>query len=135
MEVYYSGGRLGQAVHSFCKAAGDNFFVTVDGDVSSCLEVTDSKNPRAGTFVYGKIGDGVEISKEKLTQLRARVVENLPYCNDCFAKYSCAGDCLAKVHAQSGDMFDTSSNRRCEINRGALLYSIENKLKGGKNGE
>jgi uncharacterized protein len=129
VEIYYSGGKLGGAMHTFCAASGRNFYVTPQGYVSSCLEVTNDKDPRAKIFFYGKFDNGkLRIQKNRLRLLKSRVVENIPHCGDCFAKFSCCGDCLAKIHTQSGDMFDTSNNRRCEVNRGLLLHEINRKL-------
>lgn len=129
VEVYYSGGRFGGVMHTFCAASGRNFYVTPEGYVSSCLEVTNDKDPKAKIFIYGKFEDGkFTLYPSQLKLLRSRIVENIPYCSDCFAKFTCSGDCLAKVYTQTRDMFDTRGNRRCEINRGILLYEINKSL-------
>ncbi|MDD1777679.1 MAG: radical SAM protein [Candidatus Helarchaeota archaeon] len=128
--IYYSGARSQDVRFLFCGAAGRNFCVTPEGFVSSCNEVTDSGDPRKKTFFYGhysKKKRQFEFSKEKIEFLLSRTVSKIRHCADCFAKYSCAGDCLAKAHYM-GDMFDTSTNERCDINRGVLLYELSEKM-------
>jgi len=133
IDIYYSGGRMGAINDVFCGAAGGNFFVTPEGNVSSCLEVTHKDDPRSKIFLYGSYENNhFNFNNDKLNLLKSRKVCNLDNCSDCFAKYNCAGDCLAKV-ASFGDMFDTSLDYRCDINRGALLYEINKKL--SKNGK
>jgi uncharacterized protein len=128
-EIYYSGGRLVRATRTFCGAAEGGFNVTPTGMVTSCYEVSDEKDPRAKIFIYGKYTDKhFEFYPERLARLNTRIVDNLPHCTDCFAKFCCAGDCLAKTQTK-GSMFDTSTNSRCQINRGSLLYELNNKLK------
>ncbi len=135
ISIHYSGSKLGEVHHYFCGAAGKNFFVTPDGNVTTCLEacregdeksrlfMIGSYNPNQGSFVF---------DTNKTRKLMERRVENVPYCRDCFGKYSCAGDCLAKIFTQSGDLYDPSNNLRCMINRGLLLHDIKKRLKGGK---
>lgn len=135
IEIYYSGAKLENIHNSFCGAAGRNFFVTPDGRVTTCLEVSRREDDMADVFIVGEYDlekGKFEFDNEKIKTLRGRVVENIPNCVDCFAKYNCAGDCLAKSYAQSGSLTDTQNNSRCEINRGILFHDIKQKLKGGK---
>jgi len=128
MGVYYSGGRFDATTNHFCGATGSNFIVTPYGTVTTCLEVSTTKDPRSSVFQIGKQNKGsFQIEQDKIDYLKSRTVDKMSNCTDCYAKYNCAGDCLAKVLAK-GSLFDTSENSRCDINRGVLLYEINKKL-------
>ncbi len=132
VEVYYSGGSVDRVGLTFCGAAGSNFFVTPRGQVTTCLEVCRPEDTHAQTFFVGKYdfkqGKFV-FDQSRIAALGERQVTSMPYCGDCFAKYTCSGDCLAKVVEQSGDMMNPENNWRCEVNRQLLLYRINKLLK------
>jgi uncharacterized protein len=117
--LFYSGARLDVLTDKFCAAPGDGFAVTPEGIVSSCFEVTDPQDPRAELFHYGHF-DAVRreftIDRAKVARLRKLRVENIQFCGDCFCKWHCAGDCLAKalpgVHPE-----DHAGSPRCDLNR------------------
>jgi uncharacterized protein len=72
----------------------------------------------ADTFFYGKpTGDGgYDFDLGVLNNLRDQAVEHRDYCNGCFAKWSCAGDCYHKAIAQTGSTEFVGSDR-CHITR------------------
>lgn len=138
IDVYYSGGKVDAITDHFCGASGSNFFVTPTGNVTSCLEVSRPDDHRAEIFVFGRLQDSkFRFDYDKLASLRARTVHNMPYCEDCYAKFSCAGDCPAKVISSSGSILDPSKNGRCELTQKVLLHNLKRQLnkKAGKNGE
>ncbi len=117
--ITYSAARVDHLKNKFCGAAGTNFFVTSEGLVTSCVEVTKLSEPRAKIFIYGKYDPksiAFVFGYKKLKTLRGRVVSKIKHCNDCFAKYHCAGDCLCKI-ALAGSLDSTDKNPRCIINR------------------
>ena len=130
VNVHYSGSRLDMLTSKFCAAAGDGFAVLPEGVATSCFEVTDLDDPRARIFHYGRY-DGqtgkFAFDEERLRALRGLSVEHLPFCRDCFCKWHCAGDCLAKVFADSGSTEHRGSSR-CELNRALTLGAIEELL-------
>lgn len=121
---------LGESTFKFCGAAGENFVLTPSGHISTCYEVTKEIDPMSDVFFIGKIEDSGEIVffKDKITYLKERDVRNMPHCADCFAKYSCSGDCLVKVGQTTGDIYDTNGYERCEMNRSLLLEKIRKAL-------
>ena len=130
IRLYYSGSQLDNISPRFCGAAGTNFFVTPEGNVTSCLEVSRTDDKIADIFIIGEYnGKNFDIYEDRVEALRNRTVQNIPHCKDCFAKHNCSGDCLAKVCEQSGDMMDTSNNNRCSINQGLLLDEMNRRLK------
>jgi len=129
--VYYSGGSLEKISDHFCGAAGSNFFVTPLGDVTTCLEVCRAEDPRSQIFYIGKYNPQTkkfEFDQNKLANLKNRKVGNMPYCADCFAKFNCAGDCLAKSFSQTNSLLCNEGNSRCRINQGILLNEMIVKL-------
>lgn len=135
INLYNSGSDLDKIGFKFCGAAGDNFFVTPDGNVTSCLEVSRPDDDMNEIFIIGgfdKVKGKFVFNNEKLNALRKRVVQNVAGCEDCFAKYNCSGDCLAKSCASSGNLYNSENNVRCEVNRALLLHEIKQKLKNGK---
>lgn len=131
----YSGSIIEGVYDCFCGSLDKGFFcVLPEGDVTSCLEVCRTSDPRANIFIIGKYDFDAKkfiFYKDRIQTLRSRNVDNIPNCADCFAKYNCAGDCPAKVYTQSGSLFDTSNNIRCDMKRGSIKHVLLEKLKGG----
>ena len=117
--LFYSGARLDVLTNKFCAAPGDGFSVTPEGLISSCFEVADPADPRAELFHYGRydrIRREFTIDLERVDRLRRLRVENIRHCRDCFCKWHCAGDCLAKaLPGKTPD--DHQGSPRCNLNR------------------
>lgn len=131
--LFYSGARLDVLTNKFCAAPGDGFSVTPEGVVSSCFEVTDPADPRAELFHYGhydKERREFTIDRERVTRLRRLRVENILHCHDCFCKWHCAGDCLAKaLPGMSPD--DHVGSPRCHLNREITRLQLDHVARGG----
>jgi uncharacterized protein len=125
--LFYSGARLDVLTNKFCAAPGDGFSVTPEGIVSSCFEVTDSSDPRSELFHYGQYDTGsgkFTIDQKRVARLRQLRVENIQHCRNCFCKWHCAGDCLAK--ALSGvNPEDHNGSPRCNLNRAITRFQIK----------
>jgi uncharacterized protein len=130
--VQYSGGRLPHLGSAFCGASGENFFVTARGDVTSCVEVSCRSDPRASVFLYGRFDPATSSfvfdtkAYRELTRLRVREFES---CKNCFARWHCAGDCLAKAP----DMLQLREQRnsyRCRINQEITLHQLVRQVRG-----
>lgn len=118
LKLRYSGSDLSRVSIRFCGAAGNNCYVTPDGFISSCIEVTSEDDPRSKLFFYGKFNKKTsefDIDKKQLMKLRNMIVQNMWDCQKCFLKWNCAGDCLAKRFYQKGEK--NAEGPRCEINR------------------
>jgi uncharacterized protein len=86
--------------------------------VSACYETFAEESPWAKRFFYGRPneGGGYEFDMNVLDTLRRQTVEHQPYCEGCFAKWHCAGDCHHKaLDVSAGDAFAGSD--RCHITR------------------
>lgn len=123
VELLYSGARFDFLSNKFCMAAGSSFGVTPEGYITSCYEVLDKKNPVSEIFFYGKIENReIHIDQEKLRNLTKLTVFNKEKCQQCFAKFHCAGDCPVKsiLSEQTDDLQDY----RCIINRELTKYQL-----------
>jgi len=125
--LFYSGARIDVLTNKFCAAPGDGFSVTPEGFVTSCFEVTDPSDRRAELFHYGHYGRDKKafvIDHDCVARLRKLRVENIGHCQDCFCKWHCAGDCLAKalpgLHPD-----DHIGSPRCNLNREITRIQLE----------
>lgn len=84
--------------YSFCGFDGPNFAVTPDGDLSGCWESCEVGKD-LDEFIYGKLTNSsseLVINEEKFNKLKERSSQNIPDCQNCFLKWSCAGGCAAE---------------------------------------
>ena len=128
--ISYSAARLGLLTNHFCGITQDSFALSPDGNVSSCYEVFSEDNPWAKVFFYG--APEPEAGKYRfnlpvLNNLRGLAVQHREFCQGCFAKWSCAGDCYHKALTISGaEEFQGSD--RCHITRELTKDQILEKI-------
>ena len=125
----FSAARIGLLTNHFCGVTRDAFALSPDGNVSACYEVFSEDQENADTFFYGKeTADGYQFDMPRLDQLRHQAVQNREYCTDCFAKWTCAGDCLHKSVSESGEIAFGGSDR-CHITRSLTIDQILDRIK------
>lgn len=110
----------------FCGASRDSFVVTAEGLVTACFEVCEACDERASLFIYGKYDPavgGFVFDDRKREALHRLTVNNIPYCQDCFCKYHCCGDCPAKLIG-AGAPETHCGSVRCEMTRALTLRQI-----------
>ena len=106
------------------------FSLSPDGNVSSCYEVFNEENEFADVFFYGSPKEneqGYTFNMTVLNHLRKQTVENREYCHDCFAKWSCAGDCYHKSIIINGKN-EFNGSDRCHITRELTKDQILEKI-------
>ncbi len=132
IRLFYSGADVDRITGTFCTAPSSALVVLQGGEISTCFEVHNLDHPLAGDFIFGKIADGkVQFDEAKWQIVAGRSIDRLPYCEDCFCKYHCAGDCLSKTFsAGSESRFKPSG--RCKINREITKFLILKKIARGK---
>mgnify|MGYP006301828023 CR=1 FL=1 len=130
IKLTYSGNQIGMLRNSFCGTTRDNFAVTPDGYITTCFEVTSKDEPKSDTFFIGRITeDGqIEINPEKRSFLNSLTVENLEYCQNCFAKWHCAGDCVNKIGHEN--YAGKRGHERCHLNRRLLKNHLVGLVEG-----
>lgn len=118
-EMHFSTARVGLLSNHFCGVTQDTFALSPEGNVSACYEVFSEEDPNSKTFFYGSpsaITRGYTFQLPILNNLRKQTVQNREYCQGCFAKWSCSGDCYHRVLKAAGDK-EFNGMDRCEITR------------------
>ncbi len=118
-QIYYSAARVGHLTNHFCGVTQDAFALSPDGNVSACYEVFSEQSPWAGVFFYGRPGSGQSgyvFDRARIEHLRRQAVQHRDYCRGCYARWTCAGDCLHRaLDASNGREFRGTD--RCHITR------------------
>jgi len=127
--VYFSAARVGMVTRHFCGVTRDSFALTPTGDVSACYEAFSENSELAPAFFYGRMDEEgqVELDAMRLAALRKRTVEHRPYCQGCFAKWSCAGDCHVK-HLEYERTGYIEEPPRCRITRQLTLQHVLDRI-------
>lgn len=130
IKLTYSGAQIENLTSSFCGVSNDNFSVTPDGYITTCFEVTSRDDPRAETFFIGRIDEAgrLDVDEQKRAYLHGLKVHNLDYCNDCFAKWHCAGECATKLGHT--DYTGPRGHERCALNRQLVAHRIRQLVEG-----
>ena len=116
--ISFSGARIGGLSNHFCGVTQDSFGLSPDGNVSACYEVFSETDPSAPVFFYGRPDPrgGYDFDLARLAHLRRQSVEHRSFCQGCFAKWTCGGDCYHKSVAVHGTEPFAGSDR-CHIIR------------------
>ena len=74
------------------------FCLTPQGDITICHLASSPKEMRYADCVYGRIEEdgGVFIDTDKFSRLYGKNVFAYNRCRDCFAKWSCGGECMTR---------------------------------------
>jgi uncharacterized protein len=118
-EIMYSAARLNALTNHFCGVTQDSFCLSPQGNVSACYESFSESSQWAEVFFYGKPdgeSNGYVWDQTVLQNLRQQAVQHRPYCQGCFAKWHCAGDCYHKALSVDGNKAFAGSDR-CHITR------------------
>ncbi len=132
-ELKYSGARFGTITNKFCQVSDDLLALTPEGFLSSCYEVGQQDDPRADTFFYGRLNQHtreLDVDMKKVIRLRTLTVEHKSSCDECFCRWSCGGECSAKL-ALAGDAWNASDSPRCIVNRELTLDQMKDYLERG----
>lgn len=117
--IFFSAARAGLLTNHFCGVSQDNFALSATGNVTACYEAFSEESPWAKRFFYGRpdpAGDGYLFDMAVLNELRRWAVEHRSFCNGCFARWSCAGDCYFRALSIHGDG-EIGGSARCYITR------------------
>ena len=118
-EISFSAARVGSLSNHFCGISQDNFCLTADGQVSACYETFIGENEWSEKFFYGAYEPAAQTYRFNLPvldHLREQSVEYRSFCEGCYAKWTCGGDCYHKSLAVNGDGEFRGSDR-CHIIR------------------
>jgi uncharacterized protein len=119
LTLEYSPARLDRRSNHFCGITQDAFSLSADGNVSACYSSFSEDDKLADVFFYGKPdtqSQGYVFDMPALEKLRNWAVRHQDFCDGCFAKWHCAGDCHYNTLSVSGRSKFTGSER-CHITR------------------
>ncbi|UNZ18464.1 radical SAM protein [Streptomyces sp. 891-h] len=129
-ELVYSAARVGTLTNHFCGITQDNFCLTPSGNVSACFEAFSEDNEFADVFFYGSSGpNGYTFDMDALGRLRELGVEQRAFCDGCFAKWNCAGDCYHKSLSANG-RGEFVGSQRCHITRELVKDQLLTRIAG-----
>lgn len=101
------------------------FCITPQGTISVCHLVSSPKEERYKECIYGKIeGETLEIDKSHFNQLYSINLFSYDRCRDCFAKFSCGGECLTRNTIYPADYMQ----KVCNFNRKFVLHQLLEKI-------
>ena len=132
--LHYSGAQLNSLGCCFCGAAGHNFIVLPDGNVTTCFDVCRVSDPRAGYFFYGQYcaeNRSFTFDQERLEVLRHISEIRRQSCESCFLQWHCAGECMAKSVINTNDILMPDPSR-CRINQIVARERLEELLEAGE---
>jgi uncharacterized protein len=132
-DLQYSAARLDVLTNHFCGVSQDSFCVSPDGNVSACYEAFSEDTKWGHVFFYGqpsKDSTGYEFDLTRLQHLRNQAVQHKTYCQGCFAKWHCAGDCYHKS-LRSGPGEEFRGSGRCHITRALTMDLILERIHAG----
>lgn len=116
---------------SFCGALGSGFWLTHQGNISTCAEVMYPENPLAKYFMIGRYDpkkDEFVVDKEKLAILRQRSIDNIAGCSTCFARFHCKGNCPARSLREGAELMDMTDFHACPFIREVIQSRIRDIL-------
>ena len=130
IELIFSSARIDAITSRFCRAYGEGFSLTPKGNVSGCFEVYDESADFAEDVIFGTYDEKQSsyiFDEAKLEKLREHNVGKQTWCNGCFAKWHCSGDCANKArHASIDGEFQGMPS--CDITRSIILHQIVRKI-------
>lgn len=137
MDLTYSGvnSSLTQVNDQFCGVTTPNFIVTPTGLVTACNEVAETSHPFAEHFIYGRLDRQTGrfvFDYKKVARLRSYQPARHPECGECFARFTCAGECLVKNITADGTSRPSIVNPRCTINRELTRHFIIERIQPKK---
>ena len=108
----------------FCSSLqGKNLIITPQGNVTLCLGVQGENDPYSEDFIVGRYSKSSKkfmYDKEKIRKLKTEATRREGNCENCFAKYVCAGGCPLrnKLSRSKRDSY------MCKVNKQLIYESI-----------
>ena len=105
------GIKLSNSLISSCNNVRDVFCggelcFTPSRKIVSCHRMSGENDVHHSLFQYGSFNSEIEISLEKKNAVQHVISNKLERCDECFAKYNCAGGCTYNKQTLTSDQFD-----------------------------
>jgi radical SAM protein with 4Fe4S-binding SPASM domain len=122
IEVYNSISNSVNSLRSrFCRG---EFCVTPTGDIISCHRVSSDKESSFEYFHYGYIDNQIHIDNAKIGKVLKLSKHKKKECEDCFAKWHCAGSCTSEKLLLS----EQQQLYKCDFTKKIITRILEEKL-------
>lgn len=98
------------------------FCLTPQGDISICHLASSPKEDRYFDCIYGHVEDDctIHINTRKFNNLYSRNLFSYERCKDCFAKWSCGGECMTRNDTYPADYMEEV----CRFNRRFIKHLL-----------
>lgn len=111
---------------TFCGATNNNFVITPDGNISTCVEVSSVDDPLSKYYIIGNISDkGIVIDEKKINSIRKFDEGNRIECINCIAEKSCRGNCPVRT-MRMGSNGTYYINELCIMQTKLLINRVKN---------
>lgn len=123
--LVYSGARPWLVSQTFCSAPYNALIVNADGNLVTCYEIASDDHVMSKISIIGQVEDTPDGSQVVIDHAARNTIHDLlahkkaTQCRDCFARWSCAGDCYTRSFVADGDTIQPS-DARCATNRKLL---------------
>ncbi len=118
--------------NSFCGATHNNFVITPEGLISTCVEVSSLDDPLSEKYIIGDIDDSVHINYAILQRIRSFDESGRVECENCIAEKSCRGNCPVRTMRLGKEDYFVNElcimQTRLLINRVLNLHLIKEEL-------
>lgn len=105
----------------FCRG---EFCISPTGELVACHRFSSEKDSNFHFVNYGLIDDGIYIDTEKKSQVISLFNYKRAECASCFAKWHCAGGCVAERLVQTS----SQNEAKCRYNRALILEVLEERI-------
>lgn len=102
----------------FCRG---EFCISPTGELVACHRFSSEKDSNFAYVNYGLIDDDIHIDREKKNQVLSLFNYKRAECTSCFAKWHCAGGCVAERLVQTS----SQNEAKCEYNKALILALLE----------
>lgn len=94
-----------EKVSIFCRSCLPMPHLTVDGYVSCCDMGYSCDNEALIYGQYSSSENKITYDAEKISYIQKRSADNIPQCQECKAKYHCAGGCIGEALVSTGSIY------------------------------
>lgn len=101
------------------------FNICPNGDITICYCASSKQDPNFANRVFGRVDEhGVTIFSDKFNRITNENVYAMTKCDNCFARYNCAGGCMLPNDRYNEEYL----NEVCRFNREFIRRELLKKV-------